>query len=95
VDNKLGFSFPYHNSSCFFKCGTCKRFVLEQFITGEEKIIYIGNGLSDTGAIGLADTVLAQHEFYDWYISRGIRRREFENFNDIINIWEKRRSDAV
>jgi len=93
-DNKLGFSFPYYNSSCFCKCGTCKRFVIEKLITGEEKIIYIGNGLSDTCAIGLADTVFAKDELYNWCISQGVRCGEFENFNDIINILE-RRDDAI
>lgn len=74
--------FPHAREICG-KCGTCKRFVLESYRGSYEKIIYVGNGLSDVCPSGRADLVFAKDILWERCMENGTDCVRYENFHDV------------
>lgn len=75
---------PYGNKDCD-SCGTCKTQLMNKLKRGDEQVIYIGDGYSDTCPAKAADVVFAKKTLYRYCIQNGIPAKEYSTFKDIIN----------
>ncbi len=83
--NRVTLNLPYQDNECK-QCGNCKRNHLRRFREKYEKIIYIGDGISDFCASKEADIVYAKK---DSFLHKKIKEKEleghiFEQFKEII-----------
>lgn len=82
VKNKLIPKFPHECTDCLVKAGNCKCKAIK-LLGLNKKIIYIGDGHSDTCAIRHADLIFAKKELAEYCEKNSIDYTEFENFKDI------------
>ncbi|UCB52232.1 MAG: MtnX-like HAD-IB family phosphatase [Candidatus Zixiibacteriota bacterium] len=95
---KLKPEFPYFDRGCG-RCGNCKRFHLKNLKRTKQKVVYIGDGLSDKCAVTEADFVFAKDDLRRFCEKEDIKHYPFHNFGDIIQtfghrILDRRRSIA-
>jgi 2,3-diketo-5-methylthio-1-phosphopentane phosphatase len=74
---------PYLNPECG-RCGVCKSSLMNKLKGGAERVIYIGDGHSDTCPALKADLVYAKGFLYRYCLEKGIPVVCFETFQDII-----------
>lgn len=91
-DERLLPEFPYFEQGCG-KCGNCKRFHLKNLKTEGQKVVYIGDGLSDRCAVTEADIVFAKNDLSEFCRNEGIRHHVFRDFRDVSRILHKFRPD--
>jgi len=77
-------TFPNDSSRCINNAGTCKCQILSDLRKDYDKIIYIGDGVSDYCAADKADVLFAKSRLLDYCREKGIKCQPFNNFNDII-----------
>ncbi len=77
-------TFPNDYEGCINNAGTCKCKVLSDLRKKYEKIIYIGDGISDYCVASKADILYAKSRLIQYCIKNNIEYRAFENFSDII-----------
>ena len=75
--------FPHSNHGCSHGCATCKPAIIRRVRKKQQPVIFIGDGLSDRFAVGVADVVFAKHELLAYCRERGIACRAFETFGDV------------
>jgi 2,3-diketo-5-methylthio-1-phosphopentane phosphatase len=80
---KLNPEFPYFDRGCG-RCGNCKRFHLKNLKRPNQKVVYIGDGLSDKCAVTEADLVFAKDDLRRFCKRENIKHYPFHNFGDII-----------
>jgi 2,3-diketo-5-methylthio-1-phosphopentane phosphatase len=80
---KLTPEFPYFDRGCG-RCGNCKRFHLKNLRRPSQKVVYIGDGLSDKCAVTEADFVFAKDDLRRFCEKEDIKHYPFHNFGDII-----------
>ena len=73
---------PHYNPACG-SCGTCKTTLLKEF-SGEDEIIYIGDGYSDRCPIKYSDVVYAKDKLHRIAEDSGVGAVKVEGFDDII-----------
>jgi len=84
---KLIPEFPYYDKGCG-NCGNCKKYHLRNLRRPDQKVVYIGDGLSDKCAIGEADFVFAKNDLKSFCGKQKISYFEFKNFKDVISIFK-------
>jgi len=85
-DKKLKPEFPYFDRGCG-NCGNCKRYHLKNLRGTKQKVVYIGDGLSDKCAVREADFVLAKNDLQKYCVKEDINHYPFRNFGDVIQIF--------
>jgi 2,3-diketo-5-methylthio-1-phosphopentane phosphatase len=86
---KLKPEFPYFDRGCG-GCGNCKRFHLKNLKRPNQKVVYIGDGLSDKCAVTEADFVFAKDDLRRFCEKEGIQHYPFHNFGDVIQTFHDR-----
>lgn len=86
---KLKPEFPYFDRGCG-RCGNCKRYHLKSLKRAKEKVVYIGDGLSDRCAVTEADFVFAKDDLHRFCEKEGIKHYPFHNFGDVIQTFHDR-----
>ena len=83
---KLKPEFPYFDQGCG-NCGNCKRYHLKNLKERKQKVVYIGDGLSDKCAVREADFVFAKNDLHTFCVKENIKHFPFRNFGDVIRIF--------
>jgi len=87
-NGKLKPEFPYYDRGCG-NCGNCKRYHLENLKGAKQKVVYIGDGLSDRCAVQEADFVFAKNDLRKFCVKESIKHFTFRGFKDVIRIFHK------
>ena len=82
------FSFPWYDPSTPLK-GTSKSKIAHSYQSNGYKVIFIGDGLSDTDIALVADVVYARDELINFTQSNGIEAISYDNFADILMLWNE------
>jgi len=64
------------------------------FLKQGYRVIYLGDGLSDIGAAGLAGYIFARHELLDLCQQQGLNFTPFDDFRDVLRALELRTGSA-
>ncbi len=83
--DKMTIEFPYDNGPCR-RCGNCKAQRIRDFrqeITGEAKVIFIGDGYSDACATEEADIIFAKKDLEQFCQKNNIDYIGFKDFSDV------------
>jgi 2-hydroxy-3-keto-5-methylthiopentenyl-1-phosphate phosphatase len=91
-EGKLAPEFPYFDRGCG-KCGNCKRFHLKNLRGKDQKVVYIGDGLSDRCAVTEANVVFAKNDLSTFCQREGISHHRFRDFKDVSRILLKLLND--
>jgi 2-hydroxy-3-keto-5-methylthiopentenyl-1-phosphate phosphatase len=83
---KLKPEFPYFDRGCG-NCGNCKRYHLKNLKGRKQKVVYIGDGLSDKCAVKEADFIFAKNDLRKFCVKENILHYPFRNFGDVIRIF--------
>ena len=78
-------TFPNDSEKCINNAGTCKCCVLSNLRKEYEKIIYIGDGVSDYCVAGKADVLYAKKRLLKYCEEKGINCIPYNSFEDIIS----------
>lgn len=90
--NKLKPRFPYFDRGCG-NCGNCKRYHLTRLKSRGQKVVYVGDGLSDKCAVREADLVFAKNDLSKFCDAEEIQHYRFGDFGDVIKILRDLRPD--
>jgi 2-hydroxy-3-keto-5-methylthiopentenyl-1-phosphate phosphatase len=85
-NGKLSLEFPFFEKGCG-NCGNCKKYHLRRLKGKTQKVIYIGDGLSDKCAVSEADFVFAKDDLREFCIKSNIKSYSYRNFSDILRIF--------
>ena len=85
VNGKYIFSYPNESKNCVNNLGTCKCEVLNNMKKVYEKIVYVGDGISDYCVAGKADILYAKASLADYCKQNGIKYTGYNSFADIKN----------
>jgi 2-hydroxy-3-keto-5-methylthiopentenyl-1-phosphate phosphatase len=80
--------FPYYDQGCG-NCGNCKKYHLRNLRRPKQKVVYIGDGLSDKCAIGEADFVFAKNDLKSFCEKEKISYFKFNDFRDVISVFSR------
>lgn len=86
---KLIPEFPYYDKGCG-NCGNCKKYHLKNLRRAKQKVVYIGDGLSDKCAIAEADFVFAKNDLKTFCQEEKIDYFEFKDFRDVISVFKRK-----
>lgn len=78
--------FPYATESCTCKCASCKRNIILSNTSGENIIIFIGDGYSDFCAAEHSDIVFAKGTLAAYCSSNKIPHYPFTTFFDVLRL---------
>jgi 2-hydroxy-3-keto-5-methylthiopentenyl-1-phosphate phosphatase len=84
---KLKPEFPYYHRGCG-NCGNCKKYHLQKLRKREQRVVYIGDGLSDKCAVREADIILAKNDLRRFCAKERIEHYRFSDFGDVSEILE-------
>jgi len=79
-------SFPWRNENCtgcHGRYGVCKRDVVLSFKSSDAQVILIGDGLSDSCGVLVADLIFAKRHLREYCLAAGYPFKTFYHFNDI------------
>lgn len=76
-------TFPNDSEKCINNAGTCKCCVLSDLRKEYEKIIYIGDGVSDYCVADKADILYAKKRLLNYCDDKGIKCIPYDSFMDI------------
>jgi len=93
-DKRLVPEFPYYDKGCG-NCGNCKKYHLRNLGRPKQKVIYIGDGLSDKCVVGEADFVFAKNDLKSFCKKEKIDYFEFKDFRDVISVFQRRLLDPL
>jgi 2,3-diketo-5-methylthio-1-phosphopentane phosphatase len=85
-DSRLKPQFPYFDQGCG-NCGNCKRYHLLHLKRRKQKVVYVGDGLSDRCAVREADFVFAKDDLRKFCATEGIEHYPFRDFGDVIRVF--------
>jgi 2-hydroxy-3-keto-5-methylthiopentenyl-1-phosphate phosphatase len=88
-DGGTDISFPHVSEECGL-CGTCKKQLVQNHRKEYDKILFVGNGLSDRCAARESDLAFAKDSLYPYCIDQDITCHFFEDFHDILSDLKKR-----
>jgi 2-hydroxy-3-keto-5-methylthiopentenyl-1-phosphate phosphatase len=83
---KLKPEFPYFDRGCG-NCGNCKKYHLKNLREKNQRVVYIGDGLSDKCAVREADFVFAKNDLRRFCVKENIKHYPFRDFGDVIQIF--------
>lgn len=84
-------SFPNADERCKCFCASCKTKTVLGTSHPDDLIIYIGDGLSDTCPVHIADMVFAKGTLASYCNQHGIIHHNWNSFFDIISVLKKRK----
>ena len=79
----LEIRFPHATAHCKHGCATCKPQIIQKLRGESRPVVYIGDGLSDRFAAGVADVVLAKGRLLEFCRQQGIACTPFKTFRDV------------
>ncbi len=84
-ENQIRPAFPYFEFGCG-RCGNCKGYHVRQAKAGGNRVVYIGDGLSDRCGARAADVVFAKRgrDLLEFCREQRIEHYEFQNFSDVM-----------
>lgn len=85
----MRWAFPHWNEACGL-CGTCKKRLVQIHRDRYERILFVGNGVSDRCGAREADFVFAKSSLYRYCIDQDITCHFFETFRDVLADLKKR-----
>ena len=88
INDKFTLEFPNSHTSCKNDAGTCKCQVIKDLRKNYKKICYIGDGVSDFCAADKADILYAKKSLLKHCKENQIPCIEYENYGDIIKIFD-------
>jgi len=88
-DGRMDIFFSHINEECGL-CGTCKKQLVLNHRKDYDKILFVGNGLSDRCAAHEADLAFAKDSLYSYCIDQDITCHFFQDFSDILKDLQKR-----
>ena len=84
-DGRPTFSYKYADPACDWYPGNCKCSVLESYRERHHKVIYAGDGMSDTCPARRADYVFARGGLLGFCRAHGIPHRELTDFHVVLD----------
>jgi 2-hydroxy-3-keto-5-methylthiopentenyl-1-phosphate phosphatase len=82
--------FPNADERCKCFCASCKTKIVLGKSHPDDMIIYIGDGLSDTCPVHLADMIFAKGSLSSYCNQHGIVHHNWNSFFDILQVLKKR-----
>jgi 2,3-diketo-5-methylthio-1-phosphopentane phosphatase len=76
------FGYPWYHSSCPMRA-VCKSEVIRRYKSEGTKVIYVGDGVSDYEAVGVADEIYATGKLAEYCEKIGYPAKEFRNFAEL------------
>lgn len=84
---KFQIEFPWYDP-VYPNRGTSKATIIEKYKQLDLRTIFIGNGSSDREAVWKADVVYAKNPLYQYCQEQGIAATHFENFSELLQLFE-------
>lgn len=84
IDGNFKITFPNDSNQCLNNAGTCKCKILSDLKNQYNKIIYIGDGVSDYCVADKADILFAKLKLADYCKKNNIKHEYYNDFSDII-----------
>ncbi|MBR2069771.1 MAG: MtnX-like HAD-IB family phosphatase [Candidatus Gastranaerophilales bacterium] len=84
INKKLKLSFPNSNPDCKNASATCKCAVVSNLKKYYNKIVYLGDGVSDYCVCAKADILYAKGSLIKYCKANNINHIEFQNFKDVL-----------
>lgn len=81
--------FPWAAEECSCRSAVCKRNIVLGRTPPEDRIIYIGDGMSDFCPSELADVIFATGSLAAWCNDNGLPHHSFRTLTDVLPILEK------
>jgi 2-hydroxy-3-keto-5-methylthiopentenyl-1-phosphate phosphatase len=99
-NKKITTSFLHNVKSCHQKfgiCGNCKYKIVQDYKNRFDKVIYIGDGLTDRCVADLADVlyVKSKSSLEKYCRENNIKYTSFASFRDIYQMFEEEKKDAL
>jgi 2,3-diketo-5-methylthio-1-phosphopentane phosphatase len=91
-DEQAGWQCVFHDNTPF---GHDKTEALRAARKRGERVVFVGDGLSDRAAAEAADEVFAKHSLAEYCRDRGINCREYQTFSEILNDLQMRETKTV
>ncbi len=85
----LEVSFPYATEECTCKSAVCKRNVVLGRIGDDERVVYIGDGMSDFCPAELADVIFAKGDLAAYCNANGLPHHSWRTFADVVPVLDK------
>ena len=83
-NNQLELTFPNANSECLNGAGTCKCAIVRKMKNEYDKVVYIGDGMSDFCVAGKTDYLFAKNGLAEYCKKKGINHVEYADFKGVI-----------
>ena len=83
------YTYRYAQDECPWAPGNCKCFLVDEYKNRGHKVIYAGDGLSDTCPARKADFVFARDGLLGFCQTQGIPHRELTDFNVLLDYLEE------
>jgi 2-hydroxy-3-keto-5-methylthiopentenyl-1-phosphate phosphatase len=80
------FSFPWYHPESPLR-GVSKSALVRRYQAQGDRVVFIGDGLSDTDAVEVADVVYARAKLLEYCSKRGIQAVGFSDFADLLGRW--------
>lgn len=93
-NGKLTLGYDLYNKKCG-RCGHCKKTTLVRHKKNLDRLIYVGDGLSDLCPALKADIVFAKGALLKHCLARKVRCIAYEHLSDILELLSKKSSQAV
>ncbi len=84
-DGATTFSYKYTKDDCPWAPGNCKCYVLEEYRERGHKVLYAGDGISDTCPARKADYVFARGGLLSFCQAQGIPHSELTDFHVVLD----------
>jgi len=81
--DRIAPEFPYWKHTCGL-CGNCKGYHLRESRKEGERVVHIGDALSDRCAVREADLIFAKPELAEYCQQHGIPYIPFQSFKDVL-----------
>ena len=79
----------FDREPCAHGCANCKEAVMRANLTDGERVLFVGDGLSDRYAAAAADLVFAKNALLDYCREKGLSHMAYKDFSDIEKWLEK------
>ncbi len=89
ADGEIRVSFPYASEECDCSSAVCKRNLLLGMIGEVERVIYIGDGMSDFCPAELADVIFAKGELAAYCNANGLPHHSWKSLTEVVPLLEK------
>lgn len=78
-----GLKVVFAGKDCDHGCANCKESLIQKLTQDSEKVVFVGDGLSDRYAAKIADLTFAKRKLLDFCRENRIHHRQYSNFRQI------------